>query len=270
MTEAATIERAFQMVAKRRRFLRRKQLLIVAAILIVVLWSAHGTDFNIPQLIVGLPKFFDLLRRMMPPDLSILRSLVWPMIETLEIALIGTTLGVLLAAPLGLLVATNVAPHWLLSATLRVILGTLRTVPELIWAMILVTAVGLGPFPGVLAIMLHTTGALAKWYYEAVEATDPGLIDAVRATGAGRIKVVWYGVLPQAIPVMMSNTLVYWEYNNRASTVLGLVGAGGIGLALTHALQDFRYPEVITCLILIVLILVVIDRFSAYLRARIV
>lgn len=270
MADAASVDHALQTVLLRRRLGRRQQLLIGGAIVIATLWSAHGTDFNIPRLIEGLPKFYDLLRRMMPPDFSILGRLVVPMIETLEMALLGTTFAVFFAIPLGFLAAANVTPHPALSAMLRVVIGALRTVPELIWAMILATAVGLGPFPGVLALMLHTTGGLTKWYYEAIEATSPGLIEAMQATGAGRFKVVWYGVLPNVIPVMMSNTLLYWEYNNRASTVLGVVGAGGIGLALTHALQDFRYPEVITCLILIVLILVVIDRLSAYLRARIV
>jgi phosphonate transport system permease protein len=265
-----SVERTLQAVLRQQQLFRRQILLIGTIVVIAAIWAAHGTDFSLPALVAGLPQFFELLGRMFPPDFSVLPGLVRPMIETLEIALVGTSLGVVLAYPLGFLTATNVTPHWMLSAALRIVLGTLRTVPELIWAMVLVTAVGLGPFPGVLAIVLHTTGALAKWYYEAIEATDPGPIEAMRATGAGELKVVWYGVLPHVIPVMMSNTLVYWEYNNRASTVLGLVGAGGIGLALTHALQDFRYPEVITCLILIVAILVVIDRLSAMLRARIV
>jgi phosphonate transport system permease protein len=156
------------------------------------------------------------------------------------------------------------------SAVARILIGSLRTVPELVWAMILVTAVGLGPFPGVIALTLHTIGGLGKFYYEAIESSSPGLIEAMQATGASRFKVIWFGVLPNVLPVMMSSTLFYWEYNNRASTVLGLVGAGGIGLALTHAMSDFRYREAVTCLILIVLILVVIDRFSAWLRSRII
>ena len=172
--------------------------------------------------------------------------------------------------PLAFLAAVNTTPTPLVSVTVRLFIGVFRTVPELIWAMVLVTAVGLGPFPGVLALVLHSIGGLGKFYYEAIESADPGVMEAMEAAGASRFKMIWYGVMPNVIPVMMSSTLFYWEYNNRASTVLGLVGAGGIGLALTQALQDFRYPEVVTCLILIVLILVVIDRISAYLRGKII
>src|SRR3546814_840156 len=181
-------------------------------------------------------------------------------------ALLGTTIPILVVLPLAFLSAVNTTPHPAVSVVSRILVGTLRTVPELVWAMLLVSAVGLGPFPGVLALTLHTTGGLGKFYYEAIEAVDPGVMEAMEAAGASRIMVIWFGVLPNALPIMMSTTLFYWEYNNRASTVLGLVGAGGIGLALTHALQDFRYPEVTTCLILIVLILIVIDRISAFLR----
>ena len=144
--------------------------------------------------------------------------------------------------------------------------------PKPIWfsILLLVSAVGLGPFPGVLALCMHTTGGLGKYYYEAIEAADPNIIEALESTGANKFKIIWYGVLPYCMPVLLSNTLWYWEYNNRASTVLGLVGAGGLGLALTHAFQDFRYREAVTCLIIIVIIVTIVDRFSSYLRNKIV
>jgi phosphonate transport system permease protein len=260
----------FDFVAERRRVSRRQYALIAVVVLIAALWSAWGTEFNVPKLMTGMPAMYDLGARMMPPDVKVLPSLFWPMIETLEMALLGTTFPIFFALPLAFLAAVNVSPHPLVSAVIRLLIGTFRTVPELIWAMVLVTAVGLGPFPGVVALTLHSIGGLGKFYYEAIEATDPGVLDAMKAAGASRFKVIWFGVMPNVIPLMMSSTLFYWEYNNRASTVLGLVGAGGVGLALTQALADFRYNEVITCLALIVLILVVIDRFSAYLRGRII
>lgn len=253
-----------------RRASRRQYAIIGSVVLVAGLWSAWGTEFNIVKLMAGLPLIYDLGERMLPPDFSVLNDLTGPMIETLEMALLGTTIPIFFALPLAFLAAVNTAPNPFVSVIVRLGIGTFRTVPELIWAMLLVTAVGLGPFPGVIALTLHTIGGLGKFYYEAIEASDPGVMEAMEATGASRFKVIWYGVMPNILPVMMSSTLFYWEYNNRASTVLGLVGAGGIGLALTHALQDFRYPEVVTCLILIVLILVVIDRISAYLRGRII
>jgi phosphonate transport system permease protein len=257
-------------VMEERRVNHRQYAIIALVVLSATIWSAWGTEFNIPKLIDGLPLIYDLGARMLPPDFTILPDLMWPMIETLEMALLGTTIPIFFALPLAFLAAVNTTPAPWISVGVRLFIGIFRTVPELIWAMVLVTAVGLGPFPGVLALVLHSIGGLGKFYYEAIEAADPGVMEAMEAAGASRFKVIWYGVMPNVIPVMMSSTLFYWEYNNRASTVLGLVGAGGIGLALTHALQDFRYPEVVTCLILIVLILVVIDRISAYLRGKII
>lgn len=256
-------------ITNRRENLRRYAM-IGGSVLVLTLWAAWGTSFNIPKLVRGIPAIFDLLGRMMPPDISILGGLALPLIETLQMALLGTTIPIFIALPLAFLAAVNTTPHPLISVVVRLLIGTLRTVPELIWAMLLVTAVGLGPFPGVIALVLHTIGGLGKFYYEAIEATNPGTIEAMEAAGASRFKVIWYGVMPSVLPIMMSSTLFYWEYNNRASTILGLVGAGGIGLALTHALQNFEYPKVVTCLILIVLVLVGIDRFSAYIRARII
>ncbi|MBC8337191.1 MAG: phosphonate ABC transporter, permease protein PhnE [Alphaproteobacteria bacterium] len=257
-------------VIEERRVSRRQYAIIGMVVFAAALWSAWGTEFNVPKLMEGLPHIYALGERMLPPDFSILKDLAGPMIETLEMALLGTTIPIFFALPLAFLAAVNTAPNPLVSIIVRLFIGIFRTVPELIWAMVLVTAVGLGPFPGVLALVLHTIGGLGKFYYEAIESTDPGVMEAMQAAGASRFKVIWYGVMPNVLPVMMSSTLFYWEYNNRASTVLGLVGAGGIGLALTHALQDFRYPEVVTCLILIVLILVIIDRISAFLRGKII
>lgn len=268
--EAIPVSDIHKTVLAERTAKRRQQMLIALIVAAATIWAAWGTHFNPAKLAWGLPAFFELIGRMMPPDLDVLPELVTPMIETLEMALLGTTIPIFFALPLAFLSAVNTTPHPLVSVVTRTLIGALRTVPELIWAMVLVTAVGLGPFPGVIALTLHSIGGLGKFYYEAIEATDPGIMEAMEATGASRIKVILYGIMPSVLPIMMSSTLLYWEYNNRASTVLGLVGAGGIGLALTHALQDFRYPEVITCLILIVLILVVIDRISAYLRARII
>ncbi|MGI9387801.1 MAG: phosphonate ABC transporter, permease protein PhnE [Methyloligellaceae bacterium] len=270
MADAAQASHIFDAVLAERDATRRQYGVGIVVVAIAAIWAAWGTDFNLLKLAVGMPAFFDLMWRMLPPDISVLPDLVGPMIETLEMALLGTTIPIFFALPLAFLSAINTTPHPVVSAVVRTLIGALRTVPELIWAMVLVTAVGLGPFPGVIALTLHSIGGLGKFYYEAIEATDPGIIEAMQATGAGRVKVILYGIMPNVLPIMMSSTLYYWEYNNRASTVLGLVGAGGIGLALTHALQDFRYPEVMTCLILIVLILVVIDRISAYLRARII
>jgi phosphonate transport system permease protein len=253
---------------------KRKQkvtfVFIILGLAVVFLWASWGTGFNIPKLIVGIPHIYRLALRMLPPGTEILSRLVSPTIETIQMAFLGTLIPIFFVIPLSLMAALNTSPHPLIGYTTRILMNTLRSVPELIWALLLVSAVGLGPFPGVLALTLHTIGGLGKYYYEAIEAVDRNVIEAMEATGADRFKVIWFGILPTSLPVMMSSTLWYYEYNNRSSTILGLVGAGGIGLALTHAFQDFRYPEAITCLIIIVLIVTVVDRLSAYLRARII
>lgn len=261
---------ATRYIFKTKRKLRLNYALAFIAIAGVFLWASWGTGFNIPGLLSGTPLVYALICRMLPPDLEILSWLLKPTLETIEMALLGTTIPIFFALPLSFLAAANTGPHRVIIYSARALVTACRTVPELIWALLLVSVVGLGPFPGVLALTLHTTGSLGKLYYEAVEAVDPGVVEAIESTGANRFKVIWFGILPTCLPVMMSTTLWLWEYNNRASTILGLVGAGGLGLALTHAFQDFRYPEAITCLIIIVLIVTVVDRISAYLRGRVI
>lgn len=255
-------------------YMRRKTLLdwfLIAAILVAVGgWSAWGTNFNILTLIEGLPNIYKLGGRMLPPDLEIIPTLGGPLIETVQMALLGTTIPIFFAVPLALFCATNTRRNHTLGNILRILLNALRTIPELLWAMLLVSAVGLGPFPGTLALILHTTGGLGKFYYEIVETVDPGVVEAMEATGAGRFKVFWFGIIPSTLPNLISVALLYWDYNNRAATILGLVGAGGIGLTLTFAIQDFQYKEAVTCLIAIVLILTVIDRISAAVRSRVI
>lgn len=239
-------------------------------LVVLVAWSSWGTGFDVPRLVAGAPGVWDLARRMLPPDLDVLPRLVGPLVETLQMAAVGTTLAALLALPLGFLAALNTAPHAGVAVGVRVLLNTLRAIPELVFALLLVAAVGLGPFPGVLALTLHSIGGLAKFYAEAIESVHPTVVEALEATGASRFRTIWFGVLPSAMPLILSSTLFYWEYNNRASTVLGLVGAGGIGFALTSAMQAFEYRTATTCLVMIVLILTAIDRISAALRARVI
>ena len=254
--------------------LRTKSRLNLFLILMLIatagLWSAWETNFNLPELVRGWHHINNLLARMFPPDLEIIENLGGPLIETLQMALLGTTIPIFIAIPLAWLTATNIAPDPVLGNVVRLVLHTLRTVPELLWAMLLVSAVGLGALPGTLALILHSTGSMGKFFYETIEAVDPGPIEAMQAAGANRFKVIMFGIMPSVLPNYMSIILLYWEFNNRAATILGLVGAGGIGLTLTHAIQDFEYQEAVTCLIAIVIILTIIDRTSAYLRRKVI
>ena len=253
-----------------RRSERWRNLAIGIGVIVAAFWAARGTGFDPIRLAAGMPQFVELLGRMLPPDLAMLKRIGGPLLQTLEMALLGTTAGMLIALPLAFLAASNTTPSLAVGALVRLVIGTLRTVPELIWAMLLVTAVGLGPFPGTIALTLHTIGGLGKLYYEAIESMPDGSQEAMAAVGAGRLRTILFGVFPNALPLLISNTLFYWEYNNRASTILGLVGAGGIGFALTQSIGEFHYREATTCLITIVVVLTVIDRISAILRRRVI
>lgn len=243
---------------------------LIAVLLIAGLWSAQGTDVSPIRLLTGLPDIGALLWRMFPPNLAILPDLLWPAIETLEMALIGTTLPIFIALPLALLTASNTTPHPAVAGIARIVAAFLRTVPDLIWAMLLVSAIGLGPFPGVLALTLHAIGGLTKFYYETIENAPRASQEAMTALGARKPQIILFAVLPNVLPELISSTLLYWEYNNRASTVLGLVGAGGIGLVLTQAIQEFRYQDAMTCLLTVIVILVAIDLISGKLRSKVI
>lgn len=263
------VDNAVQRLLAERRSHGTRRFAVGIVIIAIAGWAAVGTEVNPAKLVEGVPKMGDLLSRMLPPDAGMLRRIADPLLQTLEMALLGTTMGMLLALPFSFLAATNTSPSRIVGTIARTVIATLRTVPELIWAMLLVTAVGLGPFPGVIALTLHTLGGLGKLYYESIESIAPGPLDAMRAVGASRIRVNLFGIVPAAMPLLLSNTLFYWEYNNRASTVLGLVGAGGIGFALTQSVANFAYREATTCLLAIVVVLACIDRLSAALRQRI-
>ncbi|MFQ5994901.1 MAG: phosphonate ABC transporter, permease protein PhnE [Acidiferrobacterales bacterium] len=269
MTSVSVDPRIAEALALRKRS-RLNLLFILLIISGAALWTAWQTGFDIPELIEGTPNIYNLLKRMFPPDFSIVHNLYGPVLETLAMALLGATIPIFFAIPLAWLTATNTSPDPVLGNAIRMLLHTLRTIPELLWAMLLVSAIGLGPFPGTLALVLHNTGSMGKFFYETIEAADPGVIEAMKATGANKFKVIMYGIMPNVLPNMMAVSLLYWEFSSRAATILGLVGAGGIGLTLTHAIQDFSYHEATTCLIAIVLILAVIDRISAYLRKKVI
>ena len=270
MPDPAATPGAAVLAMQRRRALRRQLCLTAAVLVALTLWSSWGTGFAVPRLVEGLPHIYDLGSRMLPPDLRILPSASQAMIETIQMALVGTVVAACLALPLALLAAANTAPHPAFVNVARLALNTLRTIPELVYALLLVSAVGLGPFPGVVAISLHATGGMGKLYAEAIESVSPTVSEALEAAGAGRFKVIWFGILPTCLPLIITNTLFYWEYNNRASAILGLVGAGGIGFAFTTAMQAFEYRKATTCVLLVVLILTLIDRISATLRARVI
>ena len=237
--------------------------------LVVLAWLAWDTGADPVRLARGLPWILDFLRRMIPPDLAVLPATLAGALKTVEIALLGTAVAAVLALPLGFLSARNVVPPSIFYPA-RAVLNLFRSVDTLVYALVFVAAVGLGPFPGVLAVVAYTTTSLAKLYSEAIEGIDPGPVDAITATGAMRLQVLRYGVLPQVLPLFLSYLLYRLETNIRAATVLGFVGAGGIGFYLQTYLRMIDYPAASTALLVTVAMVMVVDAISSRLRKGLV
>ena len=187
------------------------------------------------------------------------------MLVTLQIALWGTFLSLILSVPFGILSARNMVPWWILQPTRR-LMDFFRAIHELVWAVLFVVAVGLGPFAGVMALFIHNTGIMAKLFSEAVESIDPRPVEGIRATGASRVQEVVYGVIPQVLPLWVSYFLYRFETNVRSATILGVIGAGGIGQILFESIRGFYYAESAAILIIVVATVVLTDLLSQQLR----
>ena len=235
----------------------------------VLAWTAWDTGADPVRFLSGIPWMLDFLRRSVPPDLSVLGSALDGAWRTLEIALLGTAASAVLAVPLGFLTARNVTPSPVFYPA-RAALSLFRSIDTLVYALLFVAAVGLGPFAGVLAVIAYTTTSLAKLYSETIEGIDPGPVDAIMATGATRLQTLRFGVLPQVVPLFLSYILYRLESNIRAATVLGFVGAGGVGFYLQTYLRMIDYPAASTVLLVTVLMVMAVDFLSSRLRARLV
>lgn len=227
-------------------------------------------EVSVTKLWEGLPRLAGWAARAWPPDLSEIGILSFRAAETVAMGTVGTSFGALLAIPLCLLAARNVTPSAWLSVPARGLLNALRGIDSFVFALIFVAAVGLGPFAGVLGVALHAAGSIAKLWSESIETSLPGPIEAVSMTGAGRLKVIRYALIPDVLPSLSSITLYMWEWSVRASTVLGVVGAGGIGQELKNSVDLLQFDRVFTILLLILAMVTAIDAVSAWLRRRLV
>lgn len=230
-------------------------------------WAWRGVEMDLGTIAAGAPHMADFLTRMLPPDWSVVGTVRTAVVETLQTAIIGTSLGVVLAFPLGFLAARNVA-HSLLCLMVRTLLNAIRSIPLILYALFFVAAVGLGPLAGTLATAIYSAGMLGKFFSEAVEAIDPKPVEGVLAAGAGWLQALRYGVLPQVQPHFMAYILYRFELNVREGTILGLVGAGGIGFYISLYMRSFEYGRVATLTLIILVMIAVIDALSAYLRAK--
>jgi phosphonate transport system permease protein len=259
--ERARLERAF-------RIPRTRFLLGIPVALIVLLWSFQGAEFNFIKLGEGAVNMTEFLGRLFPPDFSDLGTIVALLIETLQMAIVGTVLGGVLSLLVAFGAASNIAPRWLYFPS-RWLMNVIRSVPDLVFALMFVSAVGLGPFAGILAMTLGSIGSIGKVFAEAMESVDRGPLAAMQAVGASPRQVIQYGVMPQAAPLLVSYTLLLFEGNVRGATILGLVGAGGIGLELTTAMRMYDYGHLSAIVLCIIVLVTAIDQGSAFIRRRI-
>lgn len=236
----------------------------VVAVALVALWIAGF--FDAQRFVEGGPALAQLASEMVPPNFERWRAWVRPLIDTLAMAVAGTAVAVVLSLPLAFLAARNTTPHWLVYQVARSLLALLRSIPEIILGVIFVAAVGFGALPGVLALGLHSVGMVGKFYAETIEHVDERPLEAARAAGATRLQVVLHAVLPQVLPQLADITIYRTEYHFRASAVLGIVGAGGIGFELMAALRLIRYDEVAAILLTILACVVLVDAIGARLR----
>ncbi len=263
--QAATASYGRILDTARRESGRRARMAAVVAAVCVAALAITGF-FDATRFIEGGPAIAQLASEMVPPDFARWRSWLRPLLDTLAMSIAGTALAVLLSLPLSLLAAPNTAPNALVYRSVRTLLAALRSVPEIILGILFVAAVGFGALPGVLALALHSVGMVAKFYAEAIEHADPKPLEAATAAGASRLQVIAHAVLPQVLPQLADITIYRWEYHFRASAVLGIVGAGGIGFELMAALRLIKYDEVAAILLTILACVVVVDGIGAWLR----
>jgi phosphonate transport system permease protein len=284
--------------------------LFVVLFMLVLWWAFDGAKIRIGELVQGIPQIGVTLGRMLPPDFSKVtdvksyflpedvslttlflplhasdeiarikqrwwdntfpQTIVGATIETVQMALAGTFLALLVAFPVGFFAARNTTPHPAVYHASRVILNFLRTIPDLALGLLFVTAVGLGAFAGTLALFVHTTAVLGKLLSESVENIDEGVVEAIRATGAGYSQVLSFAVLPQVLPDLISFTLYRLETNIRAASVLGLIGAGGIGYLMNTSFRTFQYQEASAIVLVLIVLVMVVDYASSRLRRWVV
>ena len=236
------------------------------AVLIILLgWAWQGADMRPLDLAKDSGNMRKFLAEFFPPNFREWRSYLREMVVTLHIAMWGTVLAIVCAVPFGLLSSSNIVPWWIYQPVRR-LMDACRAINEMVFAMLFIVAVGLGPFAGVLALWIHTTGTLAKLFSEAVEAIDPRPVEGVRATGANAVEEILYGVIPQVMPLWISYSLYRFESNVRSASVVGMVGAGGIGVILYEVIRGFEYAQTCAVMLIIIVFVTSIDLLSARIR----
>lgn len=246
-----------------------RHLAALAALALVTVLSARDVDVVPSELAAALPAFFSFLAdSMWPPDFSAPGDLLEATLLTVEVAFLGTLAATVVSLPVALLAAKNLTPHPLVFTVVRFVVTVCRAVPDFVFALMFVAALGLGPLPGVLGLAIHSIGMLGKVYAERIEEIDPGPPEALAAVGARPMQIIKLAVLPQVVPSLLANTLYRFDINIRSSIVLGIVGAGGIGFELITALQSLDYERAAAVMLVVLALVTVVEGASNHIRRR--
>ncbi len=250
-----------------RRGYRRRLLAASAVLGVVTLCLWYGDCFEVKRYLKGIPHVFKIIESEgIPPDFRRYQESGRALLDTVVMSIGGTALAITLSFPLGFLAAWNTTPNRVVYVAARGLLNLCRAIPELILGIILVSAVSLGLLPGIWALGLHSVGMVGKFFAEAIEHAEAAPIEAITATGASRLQVLWHGVLPQVWPRLADVTFYRWEYNFRASTVLGMVGCGGIGQEIQTSLSLMEYRQLSALLLVVLACVCAVDSLSNRLR----
>ena len=258
-----------QMLAKEKKRVTPIRIVWAIIAIAVLAYAAQKSDLSFVELAEGTSNMAEYISRYFPPDFTDWKFYLSDILETIGMGVWGTLMAAIIAVPLSVMAAENIAPLWMVFI-IRRFMDAMRAINEVVFALIFVVAVGLGPFAGVLALFVHTAGTLGKLFSEAIEAIDPGPVEGIRATGASKLQEIIFGVIPQVIPLWTSFVLYRFEANVRSASVLGIVGAGGIGVSLYQSFRAFKYGKVSAILIILIIAVALIDTVSAKIRQRLI
>lgn len=230
--------------------------------------SFEGAEISLSNLLNGIPEMGRLIEEMSPPSLDRIDTISLSLLETFEIAFVGTAIGVLLSIPLAIFASKGLSSNLLLYYISRSLISFFRSVPDLIWAIFFVASVGLGPFAGFLTIVVDTIGFCARFFAEAMEESEKGSQEALESIGAGKLDIIFSSIIPHSMPSFVNTSLFALEKATRSSVVLGLVGAGGIGIELKVSMDMFRYDQAATIILVIFLLVLIVEQISAHIRKK--
>lgn len=244
-----------------------KSNLIIGLIIAIVVAASYNIDANPVDFVEGLPNLAIIAEELTEIEPKLFETAFYSMFETIQMAFIGTIVGVAIALPLSMFAARNLNSKWVY-APVRIILAAIRTFPSILWAILFVIMVGLGTFAGVLAIIMYTIGFVAKLQYESIETVDTDPMDAVSSIGVSKWQLVRYVVLPESAPHLLSQILYMFDYNVRQSSILGLVGAGGIGFYIINYIKFFEYGKAAVFMLVVLVAVLMIDWMSVKIRDK--